>query len=461
MKFAKVNYPPALLLAWVNGEDVRIINLDKRILRFESNGNYEKIMSVEIACFDYTVYKYKNYKFKNIVVKEKVRNDFWDEYTIILNGEELFTFEEFAAALNQIQQVAEAVNRTGKEKGQDNILEHIGRSQPIYPYNNDRMSENDLNEMIRQVMDKHWNGKHVLDIDNLEFAYVLNNYEQYSMFIKKDFREFFKDGLQKMNLLDHPLFKKGFSRVYIGNNFCHNLFPDMITLKKMLNKARECQLSITVVYPYLLETQVELLKSVIQYLSYWSMKNYTIIELVVNDWGIYKLLTDYGKCIRPVLGTILNRKKKDARYRWLWGRNTFGKSLKQNSSNVSSYQEYLNKLGITRYEYESSPMGCQPAPGRHSLHLPFFQQNTSMYCPLYAECRNLLRTQQQEVNNCPHYCSDFYFRLPEQIHAFGFGNSIFGIDTEVLSNPDIIMEYMQSGIDRLVFWPLLQRGIYL
>ena len=31
--------------------------------------------------------------------------------------------------------------------------------------------------------------------------------------------------------------KKKINRIYIGNEFCHNLFPDIITLKRIMDKA--------------------------------------------------------------------------------------------------------------------------------------------------------------------------------------------------------------------------------
>ena len=61
--------------------------------------------------------------------------------------------------------------------------------------------------------------------------------------------------------------------------------------------------------------------------------------------------------------------------------------FQQNSLNAGFYRDFLaEEFHIHRYEWESCGYPQELPPGKNSLHLPFYQTNTSQYCPLYALC---------------------------------------------------------------------------
>ena len=88
--------------------------------------------------------------------------------------------------------------------------------------------------------------------------------------------------------------------------------------------------------------------------------------------------------------------------------------------------------------------------GHHSLHLPFFQTNTSQYCTLYAVCRYGDRGKQKLPENCPNYCDKKVFLYPKHLKMVGRYNSLFGYDEKILWDEKQLRDYLEQGIDRIV-----------
>ena len=85
-----------------------------------------------------------------------------------------------------------------------------------------------------------------------------------------------------------------------------------------------------------------------------------------------------------------------------------------------------------------------------SIHIPYYQTNTSEYCTLYAICANGDRGKQNRVEHCPHYCEKYAFLYPDHLKMIGKGNSLFAFDLEILRNQEILRNYREQGVDRLV-----------
>ena len=140
-------------------------------------------------------------------------------------------------------------------------------------------------------------------------------------------------------------------------------------------------LSFSYIRDFLLESTEELLDE----LSAWCGQKERWLELLVNDWGLAELLRKKrSPYLEPVLGPLLNKRKKDPRLAWKTGSL---ESLAENSLNADFYREFLaEELGIRRYEWEACGYPMKLPPGNHSLHLPFYQTNTSQFCPDFAGC---------------------------------------------------------------------------
>lgn len=320
-----------------------------------------------------------------------------------------------------------------------------------------------------------------------ELALTIDRPELYNDFLQKDGTIFCHDYWKNNFLEHHPLSQKQATRLYIGNQFCHNLFPEKKQLFQMLEKAFENKLAVTIAFTYVRDNLLEETEELLQELQVWCQsreketgkkqevyfpaKKEQIItenlrnpinqkkkesetkydlEIIVNDWAMPILLQ--GKPhLKPVLGVLLNKRRKDVRLPYKHGIGNHVDSLAENNLNCGFYQDYLkNTFDIQRFEFESCGYKVTIPDGHHSLHLPFFQTNTSQYCTLYAVCRYGDRGKQKLSENCPRYCNKKVFLYPKHLKMVGRYNSLFGYDEKILWDEKQLQDYLEQGIDRIV-----------
>lgn len=283
------------------------------------------------------------------------------------------------------------------------------------------------------------------------------------------------DAFQREATLNLPAFARPAGRIYIGNAGCPRLFPDRPLLSKLLARAKEQGLNVTIVLPPVSENAVPETERLLAYLDTTNAD-----ELCVNDLGALALARKTH--LTPTLGIQLNRRRKDARLPYKTGcrgaRTSETPCSSDPSDNVSAtlsgvqpvscetgwqnalpllsrnglddadFREWLAELGVTRFEYEACGYAPSIAPGRHSLHLPFYQTNTSHACPLAAACFGL--DPGQDVPDCRHICETRARLYPDELHMVGRYNSLFALDPNILASPAPLSRLLASGVDRIV-----------
>ncbi len=286
-----------------------------------------------------------------------------------------------------------------------------------------------------------------LNIDTPELAIELDRPELYTSYLHMDFEDWIAHYWTSNHLSWHPLSRLWPNRLYIGNQFCHLLFPEETTLFQLLEKAYEEGLKLTLSFSYLREFMLKPVRQLLDRINNWCLAHQAAIEIIVNDWAMADLLQDYPQLL-PVPGTLINKRRKDPRLSYKKGNAAL---LMENNLCADFYRKFLSdKLGMKRYEWESCGYLPDLPEGEHSLHLPFYQTNTSQYCPLYARCQKGDRGAQTLPKNCPHWCSEYAFLYPAHLHMAGRYNSLFTLDTEILRSPELLAGWLNAGIDRLV-----------
>ena len=124
--------------------------------------------------------------------------------------------------------------------------------------------------------------------------------------------------------------------------------------------------------------------------------------------------------------------------------------MNETGINTREMQDFLRKYGMIRYEYEATEIPPKIPTGRHSLHLPYYQTNTSSYCPLMAKLESGDRGRQRYEKSCGFLCRDTVFMYPDHLKMVGRYNSLFAVYGEILKNPENLSEYVRQGIDRVV-----------
>lgn len=271
-------------------------------------------------------------------------------------------------------------------------------------------------------------------------ALTADNFTAYERFLSLP-----PDAFRRQATANLPVFDRPAGRIYIGSACCPRLFPEKPLLAALLSRAEEQKLNVTVVLPPVSENAVSETERLLAFLD-----DTNADELCVNDLGALALARKTR--LTPILGIQLNRRRKDPRLPYKSGWRDAMPLLSRSSLDDSGYREWLAELGVTRFEYEACGYAPSIAPGRHSLHLPFYQTNTSHNCPLAAECLGL--DPGQEVPDCRHVCESRARLYPDEMHMLGRYNSLFALDTGILANPAPLSRLLAAGIDRLVVNPL-------
>ncbi len=295
-----------------------------------------------------------------------------------------------------------------------------------------------------------------------ELAISIDRPKSYQEYLELGIEKFQSKILQENYLANHPLFIKRAERVYLGNQFCHNLFPPKNILLEMMDKAVSEKLAITLVFTYMRDELQENTTDVLYEVSKWCKMRKQKLEIVVNDWGMIRLIQDLWKeekkkNISLNLGVLLNKRRKDPRYQYKRGVRENVDKFSDNNLNSESFQKYLReKWNIQRFEYEvcqslgKEELGYHVPSGHHSMHMPYYQTNTSQYCTLHAKCSSGDRGRQKLVRNCPFYCEEKVFLYPKHLKMVGRYNSLFGFEDAFLKEPGKLNLYLTQGIDRIV-----------
>lgn len=293
-----------------------------------------------------------------------------------------------------------------------------------------------------------------------ELALSLDRPELWEQYLKLPLEQFVKEYWRRNHLSYHPLAQKQVTHLYVGNQFCHLLFPKQDVLFDMLEKAEREHVEVVLVFTYMQESMVESTEKLLDVLAKWcqggpgqaDLNNQKQLELVINDWGMLSLIRDKKyDCFKLTLGVLLQKQRKDVRMKYKQEFQQNPNQLGESAVQAEFYREHLQEyFGIQRISYEACGYPVKIAPGKASIHLPFYQMNTSQNCTLYARCHNGDRGRQTAVRTCPGYCRNQVFLYPEMLHMVGRYNSLFGYDETILMDGKILQSYMEQGVDRIV-----------
>lgn len=433
--------PAGLVSCLLDHKEVRILKISPEKLTVRVSEEINNIHCMKIVFYVFDEYRYEEVIIKDYSIIEKIKSDFSIIYVYNIKSQG-YVYNVRNIFKNYSKYITLKTFGDDSEFSKEMVQYPAELDNEFYNYyleqKKDWMSElnySDFNENI---------------IDSIELAITLDNDILYEKYMHKHFSAFKQDYLEENFLINHKLFKKDITRLYIGNEFCHNLFPEIKLLLKLIEKAKEEELNITLSFTYMRDCYIEKTTDIIDKVYNWCHENNMHIEIVINDFGMLKLLEDKTDYFDLSLGVLLNKRKKDPRYFYKKGYLENKKLISENSLNSSIYNNFLKDYKIKRYEYENCGYRISVADGHHSMHIPFYVTNTSQYCPLYAMCTKMDRGNQKLVTHCPKYCRDYVFTYPKHLKMVGRFNSLFAFDDTFLKNTKELEYYIKSGIDRIV-----------
>ncbi|MFA5319583.1 MAG: hypothetical protein WBE75_00595 [Candidatus Omnitrophota bacterium] len=267
----------------------------------------------------------------------------------------------------------------------------------------------------------------------------------------------------------------GYDRLYFGSEFCQKLIPEAGDLKEAFRYARGHNLSFSLLTPYVTNKGIRALRPLFEEASLTGAP----CEVIVNDWGVLRLLNRrYGSLV-PVLGRLLTKQKRSPELERLLSRSrkpvpfcvvnkssggkkivVFPKQLPRSldayykGSNVSSVaviQDFLTENRVARIELDNTAQGLHLELGASniavSLYLPYVYISTTFLCPT-AGCAAHPHSHSRE---CRRECGKYFFKLrhkamPKIIYLKG--NSLF------YKNSRFCLEQGQrQSVNRIVYCP--------
>jgi len=264
----------------------------------------------------------------------------------------------------------------------------------------------------------------MVDDRNTEFCISLENRRLVGMFLEKCTDEFVMSLFKRNYLEEHPFSRAKYTRLYVGNSYCCNQYPNVETVRKIAEKACECGMNVTVVIAPVPESRYIEFMEYIDGILRLLLEMPVIDEICVNDLGMFDYVSarivstvidkentviDKENTVRVTKGILLSKSRRDPR-----------------SNYLDDIKTYAGTFG------DSSAK---------AVFFPYYQVNTGTFCTLFAAVNNGGRGNQCRVNKCSYECEKYAFLYPDGFNMIGRYNSLFGaIDSErVMFEPDVAL----------------------
>ena len=426
--------PSGIITCFINNNEVSVNKISPNSLTVRVVDKIDYKANILVSFYNFKENKYDDVLVNNFIIEQEIKKEFCYYYTIVIDDSEFEKYEK--KSINDYYRYIMLKNSS--------LDNDFSREMVNYPSDEDY----DFYEYYEEQKKKWINSVNKIDLSLFDVAINIDNYDLYNNYLINTFEDFKNDYINN-NYLNDKLINLQVGRIYIGNEYCHNLFPNEKMLFKLMDKAYEENIKITLCFTYLREYQIEDTKILINKIYQWCLKKDIKIEIVINDYGFIKLLNNKTDYFEISLGNLLNKRKRDPRYIYKKGYIDNKNLMAKNNLNNSIVNKFYNYNNINRYEYESCGYIMEIPKGSHSLHIPFYQTNTSQFCPLYARCTTGNRGKQKLVKKCPNYCRDYVFLYPKHLMMVGRYNSLFAFDKKIF-NEDILKKYYEKGIDRIV-----------
>ncbi|MCS7114463.1 MAG: hypothetical protein RMJ15_08485 [Nitrososphaerota archaeon] len=244
-----------------------------------------------------------------------------------------------------------------------------------------------------------------------------------------------------------------FSRVYFGNEFCERLIPKVEDVREMLEFALKKEAAFSFVTPYVTNKGIEILNNIFAFLTRESPG----CEVIFNDYGVLRVLLNKFSELKPVMGRLLNKMKRDPRLMNLIDilPETTVKYFKSSSLETQAFRNFLAKSRIERVELDNLLQGIELNLSRFgisaSLYVPYAYVTTTRAC-LAINCDVHGQEDNVGIFPCKKECQRYTFYLKSEVMPVLLirkGNTIFLRNERIPENLDKI------GVNRIVYEPYI------
>lgn len=426
--------PQSLLTCKINGEETGIEKISPENLVVRLPGKMEKTETeLEMLYYDFQNCRYLSLTYPAVLWEEIEKNAFVYFYKTTIQ-DTVFS-EMFSFVIKQYYQYILLKSQSFGNEFSEKLVGYPEEKEDEFVESYDTWKQTQEEEL------KNIQLINIVCSFHVQIALSLEHDKLYDCFLKGKLEKIFEE----------KLLEKA-KRIYVGNQFCHHLFPKKELLFQILEKARRDDWEVTLAFSYLRESMRVKTEKLLEEIYAWCEEQEFSLEVLVNDWGMLEMLSGKEAFLFPVLGNLLNKRRKDPRYPYKRSSKEQKIFLKEPALSSAASQAFMEHLGIVRIEFETGGYECylpEKTKFKYGMHLPLFQTNTSQYCPLYALCTEQNRGKQRELEKCPRYCERYAYLYPKHLHMAGRYNSVFAMDMQITK--DILESYQKQGMDRIVW----------
>lgn len=251
------------------------------------------------------------------------------------------------------------------------------------------------------------------------------------------------------------------NRIYFGGEFCERLLPDKKTLLRVLSLVERSCLNLSLITPIVSDQALTRLQQLFAILPTGS-------EVIVNDWGVLRLLRkDYPK-LRPVIGRQLCKMIKDPRLpssQWI--------KLYPHGIQSTPFHKLLSTFEIERLEMDVPPFAelqdFDSPMHDLSVHLPFgFSlkgrmckvgslrlDDTRKFSPGHGCNKECLQYSSKITRQCvtgemPEQVSSTQKSKEDALDVFQQGNTMFYRHSPVMTKM-LAQALSQDKVNRIIF----------
>lgn len=239
-------------------------------------------------------------------------------------------------------------------------------------------------------------------------------------------------------------------RIYFGHEFCQRLLPDPDVLLKAANRAREIGKPFTFVTPFVTNAGLRRVATLFQALAKSELPYPP--EIVVNDWGVLRMLNREFPDWPTALGRLLVRQKRGPRLMRVKDRMPAPAMdhLMRSASDAPHLRGFLAGLSVRRLELDNLLQGIRREDGAlpASLYHPYAYVSTTRLCLLMRGDRPDKNS--RSLGRCSKECGRYDVTLTHHempVPLLLKGNAYF------FRNDTMPENLAQLGVDRLVLQP--------
>ncbi len=252
------------------------------------------------------------------------------------------------------------------------------------------------------------------------------------------------------------------SRIYFGNEFCQHLIPPPSLLARICSAAQVKGLGFTLLTPYVTDEGLERLSPLFEFLADREERS----EVVINDWGVLRLLRREFPRLTPVLGRLMNKMLRDPLATAYYAPHARTPkpalfALRRSNLTVPIYQAFLKRSGIRMVEVDNVVQGIdmdfKSSGLAAALYVPYGFVATGRIC-LFASLNQPKEKKFTVSTICSkecqrHYAECSYNEPPLKGNPFAFlhrGNTVFYPQGKSLLR-SALRHAEARGIERIIY----------